>query len=184
MNKYKRYLKHDNVIIRSLNLFYSKINLSTNVSLNTIKLIIDYKSIIRGTIVFEKNYAKIEVGKNTAINGGTILSIASNLKIGDNVLISYDCLISDHNGHSLDCEIRKLDLPLLLSGKTKSWTDVKIEDVTIENNVWIGAKSVILKGVKIRENSIVAAGAVVTKSFPPNSIIGGNPAKLIGEIKI
>ncbi|MEN9523131.1 MAG: hypothetical protein RL065_1508, partial [Bacteroidota bacterium] len=54
-------------------------------------------------------------------------------------------------------------------------------DVVIENDVWIGANATILKGVTIATGSIIASGAVVTKSFPPYSIIGGIPAKLIKE---
>ena len=55
------------------------------------------------------------------------------------------------------------------------------QDVIIEDDVWIGANTTILKGVTIGRGSVVAAGAIVTKSFPPYSIIGGVPAKLIGQ---
>jgi maltose O-acetyltransferase len=55
-----------------------------------------------------------------------------------------------------------------------------LEDpVIIGNNVWIGTRAIIMPGVKIGNNSIIGAGAVVTKSFGPNSVIGGIPAKLI-----
>ena len=55
----------------------------------------------------------------------------------------------------------------------------KIENVVIEDDVWIGQRVIILPGVTIYKGCIIGAGAVVTKSFPPYSIIGGNPAKLI-----
>jgi len=51
--------------------------------------------------------------------------------------------------------------------------------IIIGNNVWIGTRVIILPGVQIGDNTIIGAGAVVTKSFPANSIIGGNPAKII-----
>ena len=51
--------------------------------------------------------------------------------------------------------------------------------IVLENNTWLGHGSIIMDGVTIREGSIVAAGAVVTKSFPAFSIVGGNPARLI-----
>ncbi|MOA49611.1 2,3,4,5-tetrahydropyridine-2,6-dicarboxylate N-acetyltransferase [compost metagenome] len=54
--------------------------------------------------------------------------------------------------------------------------------VFIEDNVWIGEKAVILKGVRIGHNSIVAAGAVVTKNVPPFSIVAGVPAKVIKTV--
>ena len=53
------------------------------------------------------------------------------------------------------------------------------QDIIIKDDVWIGSNAIILKGVTIGQGSIIAAGAVVTKSFPPYSIIGGNPAKLL-----
>ena len=56
------------------------------------------------------------------------------------------------------------------------------ESITIKKNVWIGANSVILPGVILEENCVVGAGSIVTKSFGKNSIIGGNPAKIIRKI--
>ena len=56
--------------------------------------------------------------------------------------------------------------------------------VELKNNVWIGDRAVVGKGVTIGENSIVAAGAVVVKDVPPNVIVGGNPAKIIKELDL
>jgi NDP-sugar pyrophosphorylase family protein len=55
--------------------------------------------------------------------------------------------------------------------------------VIFEDNVWIGDSAIICKGVRIGKNSIIGAGAVVTKNVPPNSIFAGNPAKLVKELK-
>jgi NDP-sugar pyrophosphorylase family protein len=55
--------------------------------------------------------------------------------------------------------------------------------VIFEDNVWIGDSAIICKGVRIGKNSIIGAGAVVTKDVPPNSIFAGNPAKLVKELK-
>ena len=51
----------------------------------------------------------------------------------------------------------------------------------IEENVWVGSRALILKGVRVGKGSIVAAGAVVTKNVPPNCIVAGNPAKVVKE---
>ena len=65
----------------------------------------------------------------------------------------------------------------------KNWEVVKSKEIAIENDVWIGMKSIILKGVTIGEKSIVAAGSVVTKSVPANTIVAGNPAKVVKHLK-
>lgn len=57
-----------------------------------------------------------------------------------------------------------------------------VSPIVIESNVWIGAGATILPGVTIGENSVVAAGAVVTKDVPPNTIVGGVPAKFIKNV--
>lgn len=139
-------------------------------------------SLVRGVVTFAKNGSSLVVGNNTAINGATNFSIASNVEIGNNVLISYECMIMDHDGHSADPEIRKIDLPDLLMGRPKAWETVKILPIRIEDSVWIGARSIILKGVTVGQGSIVAAGSVVTKSVPPFVIVAGNPAREIGKV--
>lgn len=75
--------------------------------------------------------------------------------------------------HSLDWKIRRSKEDLKYR---------KIAPVTIEDDVFIGAKCIILKGVTIGKGSIIAAGSVVTKSIPPFEIWGGNPAKIIRKI--
>lgn len=66
------------------------------------------------------------------------------------------------------------DIPILKQGVTE-------EGITIGNDVWIGAGSTILDGVNLGDGVVVAAGSVVTKDVPPYSIVGGVPAKIIGE---
>ncbi|MEQ9308569.1 MAG: DapH/DapD/GlmU-related protein [Balneolaceae bacterium] len=91
------------------------------------------------------------------------------VKIGDNCLIGPNVGIytAGHNIHPIDRH---------KSGNAKS--------IIIGNNVWIGGHSVILGGVKVGNNSILAAGSVVTKDVPKNTIYAGNPAKKIKDINI
>ena len=104
----------------------------------------------------------INIGKNSVINRGTYLDGRVRLTIGNNVNISNYCYIQTltHDPHSSDFKCL-------------------LEPVTIENNVWIGAKAIVLTGVKIGEGAVIGAGAVVTKNIPPYTIAVGSPAKVI-----
>lgn len=148
----------------------------------TITLSVGEGAFVRGDITFSKNGSSLSVGSNTSINGATTFSIVSKVEIGNNVLISFQCLIMDNDGHSADPDIRKRDLPDLLEGRAKAWEGVKVLPVKIEDSVWIGARCIILKGVTVGQGAIVAAGSVVTKSVPPFVIVAGNPAREVGRV--
>ncbi len=92
------------------------------------------------------------------------------IEIGDECAIGFDVKIFDDDFHPI-IELEKV-------GEYFSSTPSK---VTIENHVWIGAGCTILKGVTIGSGSIIAAGTVVTKDVPPNSLIGGNKAQILKE---
>ena len=112
--------------------------------------------------------AEIVIGNNVGISGSTINATKS-IKIGNNVLIGSGCIITDTDSHPINWQDRVNNL----NEKTES------SPIVIEDNVFIGARSIILKGVTIGKNSVIGAGSVVTKSIPENCIAGGNPAKVI-----
>lgn len=110
----------------------------------------------------------IEIGENFYANMDCIFLDVNKIVIGDNVMIGPR--VSFYTaGHPIDYEVRNTELEYGLP-------------IHILDNVWIGGNSVILPGVTIGENSIVAASSVVTKNVPCHSIVGGNPAKLIRKI--
>lgn len=119
----------------------------------------------------DKN-ATITIGDNVIANNGlSIIADRGAIKIGSNVLIGSEVFIINSDFHGIHPSERN-------SGNHKC------EDVIIQDNVFIGSRVTITKGVEIGENSIISAGAVVTKKFPKNVIIGGNPAKIIKEIDV
>lgn len=122
------------------------------------------------TIIYAKPGAKIWIGNNTGISNTCIYS-AEDIYIGDGVMIGASCGIYDTDYHSLNPQQR---------GKANE--QAKTARVRIMNHAFIGTHSLILKGVTIGENSIIAAGSVVTKDVPPNQIWGGNPAKFIKDL--
>lgn len=112
----------------------------------------------------------IKIGNKVGISNSTIYSL-DRIEIEDGVLIGGGCRIWDTDFHSLDYKIRgtKEDIG-------------KIKPILIKKNAFIGGGSVILRGVTVGENSIIAAGSIVTKSVPNNEIWGGNPAIKIKDI--
>lgn len=117
--------------------------------------------------------AVLKIGNNVGISH-TAISAIECIEIEDNVLIGSNCMIADTDFHPLDADIRR-ENPNDLSA-TKS------APIKIENDVFIGARSIILKGVTIGEGAVVGAGSVVTKDIPAGEIWAGNPAKFIKKI--
>jgi acetyltransferase-like isoleucine patch superfamily enzyme len=157
----------------------SKCNLSNILLKNGCSVNIHEQTQVGGSIIFDKENASISIGKRGFISGSII--IAQNVKIGDDVLISWGTTIVDHNSHSISFSYREKDAIDWLVAK-KDWSYVKILPVEICNKVWIGFNSIILKGVTIGEGAVVGAGSVVTKDVPPWTIVAGNPARVIREI--
>lgn len=117
------------------------------------------------------NYGyNIAVGENFYCNFNCTFLDWSIIKIGNNVAIGPNCTLSCIN-HPLDGDDRMKNAGMYAF------------PIIIDDNVWIGANSVILSKVHIAEGSVVAAGSIVTKSVPPHVIVAGNPAKIIAKSK-
>ena len=117
--------------------------------------------------------AVLLIGHGVRMSGTTICA-AQRVEIGDHVVIGANVTIVDTDFHAMDPAVRS----------SEADADAAAYDsVCIENDVFIGMHAIILKGVRLGRGSVVAAGAVVTRGCPPYSIVGGNPARLIGQVK-
>jgi acetyltransferase-like isoleucine patch superfamily enzyme len=129
---------------------------------------------------------------NSLIDESTIvftpfhINYGKNTQIGKNVFINFDCVFLDLGGIIIEDNVLIAPKVSLLSEghpvSPESRHSLVPSAIHIKKNVWIGANATILPGVTIGENSIVAAGAVVTKNVPDNSIVGGVPAKFIKRV--
>ncbi len=115
---------------------------------------------------------KITVGNNVGISNATIFSLEQ-IVIEDDVLIGGGAQIYDSDFHSIEYT-KRMERPD---------TNIRTAPVYIGQGAFIGTSAIIMKGIKIGERSVVAAGSVVTKSIPPDEIWGGNPAKFIKKIE-
>jgi acetyltransferase-like isoleucine patch superfamily enzyme len=135
---------------------------------------------IRDKIVFERPGARLSVGDRTYLGNG-LIAIAQSVEIGSDVMFGWGVTIVDHNSHGVAFSHRRGDTERWLSGE-KDWSNVKIAPVFIGDKAWIGFNATILKGVSVGEGSVVAAGAIVTKSLPPWTVAAGNPARVVREL--
>jgi len=110
---------------------------------------------------------EIRVGRNVFVNQNCTFYDLGGLDIGDDVLIGPNVSLITA-GHPVEPSQRRA----VTIGKP----------IVIERNVWIAAGATIIGGVTVGENSVVAAGSVVTKDVPPNTLVGGNPARVIRSI--
>lgn len=126
-------------------------------------------SIHMGTVFYDPH--NISVGRDTIIGEKAVLDGRAKLTIGNHVDIASEVMIynSEHDVHSENFA---------------NVETMKAEPVTIEDYVFIGPRAIILAGVTIGKGAVVGAGAVVTKSVEPFQIVGGVPAKVIGERKL
>lgn len=122
-------------------------------------------------------HGRCTVGDFTLLNGALVMA-EERIEIGSHCLISWNVGIADSDFHPLAPAQRIIDAHALAPffKDRPPRPEIRTEPVIISDNVWIGMNAVILKGVTIGENSVVAAGAVVTKSVPANVVVAGNPA--------
>ena len=109
--------------------------------------------------------AEISIGNGTYLNRNTEVVAAQSVRIGRDCMIARDVLIMDTDQHALPGQ------PL------------QIAPVVVEDRVWIGARAIILKGVHLGHDSIVGAGAIVTRSVPPHTVVVGPPARPIRQTR-
>jgi maltose O-acetyltransferase len=130
-----------------------------------------------------------QIGQNSIIEPPFNCSYVQNIHIGDHVYLNFMCTILDNNevhiGHHVMIgpivQIYTAAHPLQVEARIRGWEVAK--PIVIEDNVWLGGGAILLPGVRIGRNVVVGAGAVVSRSVPANTVVAGNPARVIREIE-
>ena len=130
-------------------------------------------------IVTRSPNAEIIIGDNVGISGATIYARKS-IHIGDNTAIGGNCKILDNDFHPIEFEERNRLMNDPNGGDSEL---VPSRPIIIGKNCFIGCNSIILKGTVLGDGCVVGAGAVVCGTFEPNSVIAGNPAKVIKKLE-
>jgi acetyltransferase-like isoleucine patch superfamily enzyme len=115
------------------------------------------------------------VGDDTFIGHDCSFGIAFSVRIGKHCYLAGGVSVRDHDGHPLDALLRRAKEPTPAEG---------IKPVVIGDDVWVGAGALIMKGVTVGDRAVVGAGAVVTKDVPPDTVVAGNPARVVKELEL
>lgn len=128
------------------------------------------------SFIFAARYSEaptLKIGSRTGMGHGCVFVVAKSITIGDDVRMSGLITMMDSSGHPSEPEGRRRGDPA---------PEESVKPIFIGNNVWIGGNVTILPGVTIGDNSVIAAGAVVTAPVPPNSLMIGNPARRMASV--
>lgn len=118
---------------------------------------------------------ELRVGDGTFIGHACGFNIGRSIRIGANCLLASGVHIQDQDGHPLDARRRRAGEPTAMS---------EIRPVEIGDDVWIASGAMILKGVRIGDRAIVGARAVVTRDVPPDTVVAGNPARVVKQLAV
>ena len=117
----------------------------------------------------EHGQGAIRIGDFALLSPGVRISASDEIIIGDGVMMANGCYVTDSDWHTLYDRTRRSLTPT---------------PVVLEKNVWLGDGVTVLKGVTVGENSVVAARSVVTRDIPKNTVVAGNPAKIIKKLDV
>lgn len=147
-------------------------------------IFIGCRTVILGELCTFNKGARIRVGDETYIGPGTNIRAFESIEIGSRVQISFGVNIYDNNSHSTSAHLRYEHAKTIMEkGHPVSVEDLRTAPVVIEDDVWIGFGSTILKGVRIGRGAVVGACSVVTKDVPPMMIVAGNPHRVVGPAR-
>jgi maltose O-acetyltransferase len=130
-----------------------------------------------------------KIGLNSIIEPPFYCSYGKNTYIGDHVYLNFMCTILDNNEVHIGNHVMIGPVVQIYTAAHPIQAEARIrgqevaKSIVIEDNVWVGGGAILLPGVRIGRNAVVGAGAVVSRSVPENTVVAGNPARIIREIE-
>lgn len=146
-------------------------------------MVFDGPSAIRGILRLDRA-GEITIGEYCYLGDNTVLSAHERIEIGAYTLLAHDVQIFDNDSHPINAHQREIQFRRMLGDKSRiAPLEIGSAPVRIGRRCWVGMGSLIMKGITLGDETIVAAGSVVTSSFPDGVLVGGNPARIIRQLE-
>lgn len=144
------------------------------------QLVVGDNSHLAGRFVI-RGAGRIRIGSNCHFHENSYFGALYEITIGDSVFAAEGIFVVDNNNHPVDPGLREAMTHTPMGSPLWSWATEGVDAaaVAVEDNVWLGRNCALMKGVRIGRDSIVALGAVVTRSVPAGSVAAGNPATVV-----
>jgi acetyltransferase-like isoleucine patch superfamily enzyme len=139
------------------------------------------RTICRGILLCDSGLGSIDIGDLVYIGDDVIISTRELIRIGSRTMVAHGVQIFDNDSHPIDARDRHADYLNLIEGRPRTHL-IPSAPIEIGEDCWIGANSTVLKGVKIGDRSIVAAGSVVTADIDADCVAAGNPAQIVRSL--
>jgi acetyltransferase-like isoleucine patch superfamily enzyme len=138
--------------------------------------------VVRGCIRLEPT-GRVHIARFAYVGDGVIISAQNEISIGESTLIAHGVMVFDNNSHPLNPHARDIQFRRMIGVKDRH-TPIVVDSapVTIGRGCWIGMQSMVMKGVSIGDDTIVAAGSVVVSDLPAGTIAAGNPARVVRNL--
>lgn len=159
-----------------------------NMSQKPENISIGNNTVIKGKLLIFPHAGKIQIGDDCILNHNSEIWSGEDVKIGNRVLIAHNVNIIDTNAHPTDYNLRHTHYKNIIEDgfshdkENEVNKNIKSKKIIIEDDVWIGIGAFIGKGVKVGSKSIISPMSYVINDIPDNSIVSGNPAKVIRTI--
>lgn len=147
------------------------------------KIVVGAYSRVLGDLSTFAHGGEIRIGQWCYIGEASRIWSAVSIELGDRVLISHAVNVFDSLTHPLQAAARHDQVRKIFEDGHPTTLSLDESPVRIGDDAWIGAGAMVLRGVTVGQGGIVAAGAVVTRDVPPYTIVAGNPASVVRELK-
>lgn len=146
------------------------------------RITIGSNSHIYGNLTVYSYAGEISIGNYCSLGDNSRIVSGKAIRIGNRVMIAHNVNILDNNSHPIDAALRHEDFKSNYGSGMKQY-DLHAEEINIQDDVWIGFNSIILKGVTIGKGAIIGAGSVVTKNVEAWTVNVGNPARCVYKLE-